>query len=194
MFQSTRPTRSATFLQGDGHGIKIVSIHTPHAERDVEPRPRRILGHRVSIHTPHAERDAASASFHRRSTACFNPHAPRGARPGVPYAGATADVFQSTRPTRSATSPAWLSAAALRCFNPHAPRGARRDAKAYVSIQATFQSTRPTRSATHAWLSLRNRAGVSIHTPHAERDGFGLDPEDADKVFQSTRPDRKSVV
>src|ERR1035438_2816589 len=89
MFQSTRPTRSATFLQGDGHGIKIVSIHTPHAERDVEP-----------------------ASSHRRSTACFNPHAPRGARPGVPYAGATADVFQSTRPTRSATSPAWLSAAA----------------------------------------------------------------------------------
>ena len=59
-------------------GDQLVSIHTPHAERD----KFRAVGAgsvEVSIHTPHAERDVDPPEL-IRFIKSFNPHAPCGAR------------------------------------------------------------------------------------------------------------------
>ncbi len=165
-FQSTRPTRSATsknrgrcslgsFNPRAPRGARLmycrleshclVSIHAPHAERDVRIPA---LGHltKVSIHAPHAERDAiAFGARHIRDR--FNPRAPRGARPCTTAGGTSFTLFQSTRPTRSATcSPDPLEAAVrVSIHAPHAERDLRAGA-------------------------LRCLLAVSIHAPHAERD------------------------
>src|SRR5207244_4222905 len=105
---------------------------------------------------------------------------------------------------------AWLR------FNPRAPRGARPRPDPVRASPGEFQSTRPTRGAT-AWLPSRlPGAGVSIHAPHAGRDGtpaarqgsrWRLTPRaprgarhvsymhaDAVYSFQSTRPTRGATL
>ena len=60
LFQSTRPMRGATRINKHDFSVKIVSIHAPHAGRDVAA-----LGYSdnwdVSIHAPHAGRDSATS-------------------------------------------------------------------------------------------------------------------------------------
>jgi len=78
-FQSTRPARGATPTSSACGRMRSVSIHAPRAGRDGQTQ-------RGGTTTP-----------------CFNPRAPRGARPG-----------------NSGACRAWTR------FNPRAPRGARR--------------------------------------------------------------------
>ena len=167
-FQSTRPMRGATTLDDLRGSGSLVSIHAPHAGRDlllspISARPTR-----------------------------FNPRAPCGARLMVfcrqivdkefqstrPMRGATfsmmqirsAGMFQSTRPMRGATGmpyicPASLfvsihaphagrdatrhsSAAASWGFNPRAPCGARQLQDIRNIRINEFQSTRPVWGAT----------------------------------------------
>src|ERR1035437_3992567 len=82
MFQSTRPTRGATCTRLPDYSSHDVSIHAPHAGRDV--------GDQLDC----------------RRCAGFNPRAPRGARlaSGAELLKAMTG-FQSTRPTRGATTP-----------------------------------------------------------------------------------------
>src|ERR1017187_8005977 len=79
-FQSTRPTRGATSQILDTVQTSLVSIHAPHEGRD------------------------ASVSACDACYTCFNPRAPRGARPRHFHFIAGHGGFQSTRPTRGATS------------------------------------------------------------------------------------------
>ncbi len=79
----------------------MVSIHTPHAERDVNMMAERVFTI-VSIHTPHAERDYNLSVFIKVSIS-FNPHAPCGARQNEREVMESLGMFQSTRPMRSAT-------------------------------------------------------------------------------------------
>ena len=101
----------------------------------------------ISIHAPHAGRDEALAHI-GVSRRHFNPRAPCGARQHEYQRLRSIAVFQSTRPMRGAT----------------------------VSLQQKqkappFQSTRPMRGATvHPQLACP-RMGISIHAPHAGRDG-----------------------
>ncbi len=102
------------------------------------------------------------------------------------------DLFQSTRPTRGATTVRSMSNGGPERFNPRAPRGARLAQGGIVtgfgnvSIHAphagrdllrrhfvpthAFQSTRPTRGATPLRNAFRSGRSVSIHAPHAGRD------------------------
>ena len=82
LFQSTRPSRSATQF-GFLYVAEIsISIHAPLAERD---------------ETTH------SSPKHKHD---FNPRAPRGARHRLENKRRTIGlIFQSTRPSRGATSP-----------------------------------------------------------------------------------------
>ena len=58
------------------------------------------------------------------------------------------------------------------CFNPRAPCGARRDRPFVESADMEFQSTRPMRGATSCAADLvSEQSRVSIHAPHAGRDG-----------------------
>ena len=79
----------------------------------------------------------------------FNPRAPCGARPAPPRRG--------RRPGN---------------FNPRAPCGARLAKKANGLDPIVFQSTRPMRGATQHCGALHVRRNISIHAPHAGRDGF----------------------
>ena len=100
-FQSTRPSRGATVKAGFNRAGTVISIHAPLAGRDRGQVP--MLSRRaISIHAPLAGRDTLPM-LSARSTAYFNPRAPRGARPTAGGARQGGKEFQSTRPSRGAT-------------------------------------------------------------------------------------------
>ncbi len=118
----------------------------------------------VSIHAPRAGRDeGAGCKIQARD--CFNPRAPRGARP---WAAVITDIkgkFQSTRPARGATT--------------RPPGGGGR---------GEFQSTRPARGATSTMINARAAKCVSIHAPRAGRD-FGIEwPPEPEECFNPRAP------
>ena len=78
-FQSTRPMRGATILAQCGTPSLGISIHAPHAGRDVEGVTERTYTD-ISIHAPHAGRDALHILIKAISGFDFNPRAPCGAR------------------------------------------------------------------------------------------------------------------
>ena len=101
-FQSTRPMRGATISIIHPELTLNVSIHAPHAGRDlVKPHAHAFV--RVSIHAPHAGRDKSKAHQYHINEHGFNPRAPCGAR----LLAAHRRIHQLT------------------CFNPRAPCGAR---------------------------------------------------------------------
>ena len=101
-FQSTRPMRGATIRKAYNLPIIDVSIHAPHAGRDVVLLKYDCI-RQVSIHAPHAGRDLIS-TCPAASPASFNPRAPCGARPSACVIVVSLMVFQSTRPMRGATT------------------------------------------------------------------------------------------
>ena len=124
LFQSTRPARGAT---KQAYWLQFFSP--------------------VSIHAPRAGRDCLF-SINVYGLFCFNPRAPRGARPASANAAFSASPFQSTRPARGATRPAWRGAI-HRCVSIHAPRAGRdRLALATTRSNASFNPRAP-RGARH---------------------------------------------
>ena len=168
-FQSTRPMRGATCAQYGASCLEGISIHAPHAGRDV-------------------------CTPLNCSWLCnFNPRAPCGARLIQMGSNALTLAFQSTRPMRGATHGAGshrkgdenfnprAPCGARRCtifktktgminFNPRAPCGARLLHKISAAVSYAFQSTRPMRGATCQICLFRSLRAISIHAPHAGRD------------------------
>ncbi len=79
--------------------------------------------------------------------------------------------FQSTRPMRGATYCTPAQRFSGDHFNPRAPCGARPRTVRPRVIILEFQSTRPMRGATFPSLHEDTHAAISIHAPHAGRDG-----------------------
>ena len=77
-FQSTRPMRGATSIRQHIHKSVCVSIHAPHAGRDLGGK-LQWDGKSVSIHAPHAGRDHQKPPSWEAQIS-FNPRAPCGAR------------------------------------------------------------------------------------------------------------------
>ena len=120
--------------------------------------------------------------------------------------------FQSTRPMRGATAGCGrqgrhrpisihaphagrdftmlISNRSTLHFNPRAPCGARRQIDNRACEFWTFQSTRPMRGATGSGRRRGGAARISIHAPHAGRDGKSMNLTAARELFQSTRPMR----
>ena len=169
-FQSTRPMRGATTPVADAAAAAAISIHAPHAGRDLHFR--RVVSHQDNFN-PRAPCGARLDDTHPPvCLAYFNPRAPCGARPSI-FAVSAADL-------------------AISIHAPHAGRdqvGNRR-----VGGQNVFQSTRPMRGATRPRSARVRRKDISIHAPHAGRDhcvrvlvGDGVE-------FQSTRPMRGATT
>ena len=78
-FQSTRPMRGATDKAAAASMYGSISIHAPHAGRDLRSKPP-CLESLISIHAPHAGRDDVGFVFCKQPSD-FNPRAPCGARP-----------------------------------------------------------------------------------------------------------------
>ena len=133
LFQSTRPAWGATHVSALERDVVIVSIHAPRVGRDVGKGNACVLEvivsihaprvgrdnqvHRfevrepVSIHAPRVGRDLGWCCFTRKQR-CFNPRAPRGARPCPLRCTSKMAMFQSTRPAWGATGVAGVDDAA----------------------------------------------------------------------------------
>ena len=162
-FQSTRPMRGATIAGGLVTRCAVVSIHAPHAGRDL------------------------CYQCHNVSPLVFQSTRPmRGAtRRSIP--SMRESMFQSTRPMRGATvahpvqsSPAWFQST-------RPMRGATRILGCSPATVG-FQSTRPMRGATLCDLSLLGCGGVSIHAPHAGRDRRVLRGSSRQRRFNPRAP------
>ena len=77
-FQSTRPMRGATNFQTHFRQFLPISIHAPHAGRDLT-QPDTLVALIISIHAPHAGRDRWTVHS-SGGWQYFNPRAPCGAR------------------------------------------------------------------------------------------------------------------
>ena len=110
-FQFTCPSRSTTFSSCKQDISRIVSIHVPLAEHDVNPACS-IWPLMVSIHVPLAEHDSKPRGS-PSSRARFNSRAPRGARLPAPLGRDLFIRFQFTCPSRSTTMPLLILPSAL---------------------------------------------------------------------------------
>ena len=146
----------------------MVSIHAPHAGRDVWYYANDTEERSFNPRAPCGARplDLLHCAIWKR----FNPRAPCGARPDAVSLDVSDTEFQSTRPMRGATfsfirifnffsvsihaphagrDPALAtSAGRFRSFNPRAPCGARLRPFFIGFMESVFQSTRPMRGAT----------------------------------------------
>ena len=189
-FQSTRPMRGATALDDWCARLRGVSIHAPHAGRDVCGFPPHRRGRCFNPRAPCGARLGSIES--NRLLDSFNPRAPCGARQRLLAEIDEEWQFQSTRPMRGATGRAvnechfdigfnprapcgarhtvTMSLSVLSGFNPRAPCGARPIPTRHEINGLLFQSTRPMRGATQSHVFIFPYIMVSIHAPHAGRD------------------------
>ena len=216
-FNPRAPCGARRSSDPDGVHTVRISIHAPLAGRD----RRRGVVYRdlaISIHAPLAGRDRKLPAFcpaHKN----FNPRAPCGARPvtfsivlppivisiHAPLAGrdrfrcaiaANLTKFQSTRPLRGATLPAYINLIAEhtfqstrplrgatgtrlpprysgRYFNPRAPCGARpRLICAALCPHQHFNPRAPCGARRDARRRDHHGTVISIHAPLAGRDGM----------------------
>ena len=146
-------------------GQRLISIHAPHAGRDVSHlrrslarcyfNPRAPCGARLpSPRPPSSERGN------------FNPRAPCGARRLDLSLPPILRLFQSTRPMRGATLNHWNHHHPKLNISIHAPHAGRDyfpDTVEEVVFQ--FQSTRPMRGATEKQPDAGKRAGFQSTRP-----------------------------
>ena len=189
-FQSTRPMRGATHASRMILTYSSVSIHAPHAGRDLlgvddgkqqvmfqSTRPMRgatlltddevslVL---VSIHAPHAGRDIHQKHVtHLVHVSIHAPHAGRDVLLCIGFDERRVSIH-APHAGRDHVSRALLRQ--MSRFNPRAPCGARPNPVWYEGGDNKFQSTRPMRGATELFVPQRDEVIVSIHAPHAGRD------------------------
>ena len=127
----------------------FVSNFNPRTPRGVRRLPSAYRGVRpqISIHAPLAGCDPI---FRRRAlSAGISIHTPlAGCDDTLSDAEYDAMTFQSTHPSRGATSRRRCVRAGRRDFNPRTPRGVRHEAKMDPIWLQAFQSTHPSRGAT----------------------------------------------
>jgi len=210
IFQSTHPTRGATFRRLRRVNFQVISIHAPYAGCDQNGQPR-IRSRSISIHAPYAGCDwlyaVPTVPFGN-----FNPRTLRGVRRKYPIAPKDVFTFQSTHPTRGATRVKRCNSVNRQFQSTHPTRGATfyfqyLSLKTKISIHAPyagcdllvfsnvvkptkFQSTHPTRGATFQSYQNSQKSLISIHAPYAGCDALFLLLPNVLSPFQSTHPTR----
>ena len=139
--------RGETHSQRLANEWRYISIHSPHARRDLHKVTDK-YSHQISIHSPHARRDHMRC-FCTEQDANFNPLSSCEERPILKYSMTSSLEFQSTFLMRGETIPVMES-----CYHHvisiHSPH-ARRDL-----------------DYAYKWGDLN----ISIHSPHARRDYY----------------------
>jgi len=121
----------------------------------------------ISIHSPHAGRDDLKSNVDKLT-----------------------EEFQSTLPMRGETADGERPQRVLGYFNPLSPCGERRLKKVIPIIPSVFQSTLPMRGETRDFSHGAVIKTISIHSPHAGRDGWMAKNWSRERRFQSTLPMR----
>ena len=138
--------RGATLVLGHPLGAKVISIHAPHAERDLLPLVLLVVNF-ISIHAPLA-----------------------GCDEGHLDPAQLEEIFQSTHPSRGATADK-VTERLRHEISIHAPHAGRDVILNPIPQEvALFQSTRPVRGATRSKIVMILSGNISIHAPHAGRD------------------------
>ena len=104
----------------------------------------------ISIHAPHAGRDFVLCIFAQPVQISIH----------APHAGRDYDAPRQSLRRRN--------------FNPRAPCGARLPLEKHRLLFCLFQSTRPMRGATQGGKNNDEEYDISIHAPHAGRDGHNV--------------------
>ena len=145
LFQSTLPARGATCFCGVAHWCSIISIHTPREGSDD-----------AQVRTLFEDAD-------------FNPHSPRGERPGLPGCHSLSSRFQSTLPARGATSME-MKYLPDGDFNPHSPRGERHlNLRPYTALELISIHTPREGSDPSSPCRSRPQCHFNPHSPRGER-------------------------
>jgi len=134
--------RGETQRKRAGCKIHQISIHSPHAGRDVASI--QLYGDLdISIHSPHAGRDMGSCAS-VIVAADFNPLSPCGERPiSNNNKKRYLQKFQSTLPMRGETRLNFLMHGLLRYFNPLSPCGERPSLDRQAQTLADFNPLSP---------------------------------------------------
>ena len=104
------------------------------------------------------------------------------------------DTFQSTLPSRGATSTLCIFSPHLTYFNPRSPRGERQLLLILGLCRVIFQSTLPSRGATRRVRSSRpGWRNFNPRSPRGERLGWFM-VTFVREIFQSTLPSRGATV
>ncbi len=165
-----------------------ISIHAPHAGRDVYSFwCFRLLV--ISIHAPHAGRDCKSLALPVSISAFQSTRPMRGATQ-MPDEHIPDAVFQSTRPMRGATARCKSNTHRIN-ISIHAPHAGRDRQHIYPQGRKHHFNPRAPCGARHPGTCEKGGSlGISIHAPHAGRDPLGLYYKPDCGSFQSTRPMR----
>ena len=113
--------RGGTIDWYDSTGMSLISIHPPHAGRDIDAS-RLIDTRGISIHPPHAGRDIWRRLF-RCTNLYFNPPSPCGEGRDARTMRRSILIFQSTLPMRGGTLYITVSTTPASNFNPPSPCG-----------------------------------------------------------------------
>ena len=141
VFQSTHPSRGATCPSNSRIACIIISIHAPLTGCD----PRR--------------------NRYPQPPTNFNPRTPHGVRLRDLTAITSSLQFQSTHPSRGATSLSTACTPTDSYFNPRTPHGVRLGKHTSLLPELVFQSTHPSRGATFRKAHLYSHIQISIHAP-----------------------------
>ena len=138
-FQPTHPSRDATTTK-----CMVVDW-----QRDFNPR----IPHGMRLHL----------GGRRQKEWHFNPRIPHGMRRSASVALGITISFQSTHPSRDATSCWPPPFGTVLYFNPRIPHGMRLKTLGYYTGTSAFQSTHPSRDATPAGIVQWFLCAISIH-------------------------------
>ena len=142
----------------------------------------------ISIHSPHAGRDRLHPLL-LFPMIHFNPLSPCGERP---YAAGDNILLLDFNPLSPCGERRCLRSRLLPCthFNPLSPCGERLCEFNSAKVPGVFQSTLPMRGETIPIPSQYAEVSISIHSPHAGRDGILFTMCTRGSIFQSTLPMR----
>ena len=213
-FQSTPPSREATGCFEKQGGQKHISIHASLAggDRPSEPCAGRALYFNPRL--PRGRRPTVIVGTSSRPN--FNPRLPRGRRQSdlqglydriifqstPPSREATSRHlgfarvgrrFQSTPPSREATCRAIRRSMWMTYFNPRLPRGRRPSGYNMRATVTLFQSTPPSREATPNGDGSLRPLQISIHASLAGGDRSPGARDGRQRGFQSTPPSREAT-
>ena len=144
-----------------------ISIHAPLTGCDLVGSKRSTPRKYFNPRTPHGVRLPFLSPF-RGIPLYFNPRTPHGVRRERIYIRVTAELFQSTHPSRGATRANGLLLSFAANFNPRTPHGVRRVVDLRQGAGYRFQSTHPSRGAT-LWLNFCPKSDSLFQSTHPSR-------------------------
>ena len=170
----------------------VVSIHAPLTGGDITGATVRRSAVSFNPRPPHGRRPAIAAIRCAYPLPGFNPRPPHGRRLSARREYEQHWRFQSTPPSREATSGNRSGAAIDHSFNPRPPHGRRHQLPRIVTLAVEFQSTPPSREATPA-LEGYPRSGKFQSTPPSREATTQSPPYILAPTFQSTPPSREAT-